>query len=359
LLRPDALKEQFEKSYGRGIYATGLSGERQAALAELDRLASSLTPELVKRQIEAGLDVVTDGELRRGLFTNSLIDAVDGLEINGATDGESSPAAVYAVPIVTRRLTKSSNPALAEAEALIGLTTYPKKVTFPAASYFYFQMFLEFSPDVYADRDALVDDVVAIQRQLVDDVIAAGVDYIQFDFPVYPMLVDAAAADRVAGLGETPATLLDKALAADAKMVADMPAGVTKALHLCRGNTTRFFAGSVESIAERIFDLPYDRFLFEWDDVEEEGPYDPIRLVSPPKVMVMGLISTRRPVVEDEDDILRQMELATKLLDTSQLALSPQCGFASAWRGHAYGQDVQWRKLELVGRVAERIWGRP
>jgi 5-methyltetrahydropteroyltriglutamate--homocysteine methyltransferase len=359
LLRPPALKAQFEKAYGNAIYADARSGDRQAALMELDEVAFKLTPELVRRQVEAGLDVVTDGELRRGLFTNSLIDAVDGIDLEGEIRAEGESKDKYAVPIARQRLSKADNPALREAKALSGLTTFPKKVTFPAASYFYFQMFLEFSSDVYPDRDAFVEDIRTIQRQLVDEVVTAGIDHIQFDFPIYPMLVDAKGAERAATLGETPETLLDKALALDARMVDDMPSQVTTALHLCRGNTSKFFSGSIGPLAERLFALPYDRFLFEWDDVEEDGSYDPIRFVPSPKIMVMGLISTKTPTLEDEDEVMRRMELASSLLDVSQLGISPQCGFASAWRGHAYDEEVQWQKLELVGRIAERIWGRP
>lgn len=359
LLRPAVLKQKFVDTYGEGmIYANGVPEEQRGALRELDELATSLTPELVARQIDAGMDVVTDGEIRRGLFTNSFLDAVDGINLEGEERAEGRNDEAYAVPIVTERLSISSNPALGEAEGLIAATGFPKKITFPAASYFFFQMFLEFRRDVYADRDAMVADIVAIERQLVDQVVAAGIDYVQFDFPVYPMLVDRTAVERAAALGETPQSLLEKALALDAKVVAGMPAHVTTALHLCRGNTNQFFAGSVEDVAERIFALPYDRFLFEWHDIGDDGTYDPIRFVPPGKTMVMGLVSTKTAELEDEDDLMRRMETAGELLDVAQLGISPQCGFASAWRGHAYPEDVQWRKLELVGRVADRIWGR-
>jgi len=357
LLRPEALKDKFMASYGDGIYAIGVPDEQRATLKDLDALAGSLVPELVRRQIDAGIDVVTDGEIRRGLFTNSFLDAVDGIDLKGESRAEGRSSDAYAIPTVTAKLTKRANPALREVEVLTAATTYPKKVTFPAASYFYFQMFLELLPGVYDDRDAMVDAVIAIERQLVDEVLAAGISHVQFDFPIYPMLVDVAAAKRTAALGETPQSLLEKALAVDAKVISGMPAHVTTALHLCRGNTNQFFSGSVESITERIFSLPYDRFLFEWHDVAEDGDYDPIRLLPAGKTMVMGLISTKTPVLESEDDILVRMETASQLLDISQLGISPQCGFASAWRGHAYDAEVQWRKLELVGRVADRIWG--
>jgi 5-methyltetrahydropteroyltriglutamate--homocysteine methyltransferase len=359
LLRSDALKEQFARTYGEGIYSNDLPEEQQAALGQLEEMALALAPELVQRQIDAGLDVVTDGELMRGLFTNSLMDAVDGIEMQGGTRAEGKSDDGYAIPVVTRPLSKRANPARREAEVLMGITSHPKKITFPAASYFYFQMFLEYSPDAYPDRDAMVDDIARIERQLVDEVIDAGIDYVQFDFPIYPMLVDPAVEERAKALGETPESLFEKSLAIDSKVVADLPAHVTSALHLCRGNTNQFFSGSIEPLAERLFALPYDRFLFEWHDVSDVGSYDSIRFVPAGKTMVMGLVSTKTPVIEDEDEVIERLESAARFLDMSQLGISPQCGFASAWRGHTYDPDVQWRKLEVVGRVADRVWGRP
>ena len=358
LLRPEALKAKFVETYGEGIiYANGLPETRRERLGDLDELASSLVPQLVRRQIDAGIDVVTDGEIRRGLFTNSFLDAVDGIDLTGETRAEGRAQDAYAVPIVTEKLTRRTNPALREAEVMQTVTSFPTKLTFPAASYFYFQMFLEFRRDVYADRDAMLEAIVTLERELVDEVVAAGIDHVQFDFPIYPMLVDATAVERAAAMGETPESLLEKALAVDARVISGLPEHVTTALHLCRGNTNQFFAGSVEPIAERIFALPYDRFLFEWHDLAEDGSYDPIRFVPAGRTMVMGLVSTKTPKLETEDDLIRSIETASAFLDVSQLGISPQCGFASAWRGHPYGEEVQWRKLELVGRVADRIWG--
>jgi 5-methyltetrahydropteroyltriglutamate--homocysteine methyltransferase len=361
LLRPRALKDAFERAYGGELYVDLSASERQAALYELDQLALAATPELVRRQIDAGLDVVTDGELRRGLFINSVIDAVNGIDLAGERHSEGKAAAdspeEYAVPIVRQRVSKKANPAAREAALLADITAYPKKVTFPAASYFFYDMFIAVGEEAYPDREAFVDDLVKLERNLVDEVIAAGVEHIQFDFPLYPMLVDPSAAARAAAAGETPEALLEKALKADAEVIADLPEHVTSAMHLCRGNQVRFFTGSVAPIAERIFALPYDRFLIEWHDTEHDGSYDPIRFVPAPKIMVMGLVSTKSPVVEDEDEVLRRLEAAAALLDVGQLAISPQCGFASTWQGYSYGEEIQWRKLEVAGRVAERIWG--
>jgi 5-methyltetrahydropteroyltriglutamate--homocysteine methyltransferase len=368
LLRPDAMTEPFMKAYGRGVYSDDGSDQRRTALAELEELAHEITPELVRRQIDAGLDVVTDGEMRRSFFINSLMDAVGGIDLKteetsseaefgkGLSDHADEKPAPPPVPVVIDRIFKRANPALGEAQTLSAITPFPKKLTFPAASFFYYKMVIEVG-EPYNSRDEFVDDIIKVQRELIDEVIAAGVKHIQFDFPLYPMLVDATANERAAEIGETVETLLQKALDADAKMVAELPDDVTTAMHICRGNEVRFFSGSLEPFAERLFQLPYDRFLIEMHDTEHDGPYDLIRHVPAPKVMVMGLVSTKVATVESEDDLLRRMDTAGSFLDLSQLAISPQCGFASTWRGQGYGEEVQWQKLELIGRVADRLWG--
>src|SRR5206468_3312925 len=117
--------------------------------------------------------------------------------------------------------------------------------------------------------------------------------------------------------------------------------------------------GSLEPIAERMFsELPHQRFLCEWEDTSREGGYSPIRFVPRQKLMVMGLVSTKNTSVEDPDDVIRRLEQAARFLDISQLAVSPQCGFASVYTDHLVErEEVQWRKLRVVGEVAARVWG--
>jgi 5-methyltetrahydropteroyltriglutamate--homocysteine methyltransferase len=140
----------------------------------------------------------------------------------------------------------------------------------------------------------------------------------------------------------------------------ELPGDVTVALHLCRGNFEGgFWSGSLAPIAERVFnELPHQRFLFEWEDVAREGGYEPIKHVPADRIMVMGVVSTKTPELESEDEILRRIEEAGRYLDVQQLALCPQCGFASLFGDHLVeAEDAQWRKLELIGRIADRVWG--
>jgi 5-methyltetrahydropteroyltriglutamate--homocysteine methyltransferase len=136
---------------------------------------------------------------------------------------------------------------------------------------------------------------------------------------------------------------------------------VTVALHICRGNyrSSWICEGSLDHVADRVFgELPYDAFLVEWDDLGRDGGFEPVRFLREGAVMVMGIVSTKTPVLENEEDLLRRMEEAASFVggEIDRLAISPQCGFASVMVGNEIDEEMQWRKLELVTRVADRLW---
>jgi 5-methyltetrahydropteroyltriglutamate--homocysteine methyltransferase len=152
---------------------------------------------------------------------------------------------------------------------------------------------------------------------------------------------------------------MDLAIRADRAVLEGIPDHVRSGLHVCRGNhrSRWLFQGSLEPVAERMFsELPYDSFLVEWDDIERDGGYEPIRHVPEGHVLVLGLIDTKHAAMERADDIARRLEQAADYLPLEQLALSPQCGFASTWHGNEIDEATQWRKLELVVDVAQRVW---
>jgi 5-methyltetrahydropteroyltriglutamate--homocysteine methyltransferase len=247
---------------------------------------------------------------------------------------------------------------------MASITRHPFKVTFPAASIFGhpFTFKRGITDRGYADLAEFVGHAIEIERGLVADAIAAGAGYIQFDFPLYPYLVDPAWVARFREHGHDPAALLEAALHADSAVLEGIPAHVTTALHICRGNyrSSWMCEGSLEPVAEAVFaGLPYDTFLVEWDDTERDGGFEPIRFLRSGSVMVMGLISSKVRDLESEDDLLRRMEQAAAIVGgVDRLAISPQCGFASVMVGNDTDADAQWRKLELVGRVADRLWPR-
>ncbi|HXY73052.1 MAG TPA: hypothetical protein VEM41_10945 [Actinomycetota bacterium] len=365
LLRPPELRAAVEAFYEPGHSAV-LADERAKDRSELERLENEAVDRAVRRQIDLGLDVVTDGEFRRWMFMNSFYDAVAGIRTDNVVRfrnarGEDVPLAVHEVE---ERLRVVGSPAAHEAAYLSEVAgAYPFKVTFPAASIFGhpFTWKVGITDRAYGSLEEFVAHAVEIERGLVADAIAAGAAYIQFDFPLYPYLVDPAWIARFAERGSSVASLLDAAIAADRAVLEEVPSGVTTALHICRGNfrSSWMCEGSLEPVAERVFgDLPYDAFLVEWDDLGRDGGYEPVRFLREGSIMVMGVVSTKTAVLEDEDDLLRRMEEAAKIAgEMDRLAISPQCGFASVMVGNEIDEATQWRKLELVSRVANRLWG--
>ena len=365
LLRPPALKAAVEAFYEPGHSAV-LAEERARNRTALTELEDEAIRAAVRRQIDIGLDVVTDGEFRRWMFMNSFYDAVSGVRTGKVVRfrNDRDEDVELNVHEIVDRLSLVDSPGAREA-AFMARTEggYPFKVTFPAASIFTHPLTTVAGPDGsgYGSLEEFVQHAIEIERQLVADAIGAGARYVQFDFPLYPYLVDPIWIERFRAAGFDVATLVDRAIAADAAVLEGMPSDVTVGLHICRGNyrSSWMCEGSLEPVAERVFGaLPYDRFLVEWDDLGREGGFEPIRFLRQGSVMVMGLVSTKTPRLEDEDDLLRRMEEAAGYVGgMERLAISPQCGFASVMVGNEIDEDAQWRKLGSVANVADRLWG--
>jgi 5-methyltetrahydropteroyltriglutamate--homocysteine methyltransferase len=361
LLRPTRLRAALDAFYEAGHSAV-LDEERAKDRAALRVLEDEAIRDAVRRQADAGLDVVTDGEFRRWMFLNSFYDAVDGVRTGKAIRfrNDRGDEAELRVHEIVGRLQRVDSPAAREAAFLADVTHgFPFKVTFPAASIFGHP--LTTLPGAYGSLQEFVEHAIEIERGLVTDAIEAGAAYVQFDFPLYPYLVDPTWTDRFRSAGVDPLRLLEAALEADRMILEGIPEDVTTGLHICRGNyrSSWMCEGSLEPVAEQVFGgLPYDTFLVEWDDLGRDGGFEPIRFLRPGSLMIMGLISTKRPELEREDDLVRRMaEAATIAGGVERLGISPQCGFASVMLGNDTNEEAQWRKLELVGRVADRLWG--
>jgi 5-methyltetrahydropteroyltriglutamate--homocysteine methyltransferase len=340
------------------------AGRRQ--VEELERLADSAVADAIRRQVEIGLDVITDGEMRRAMFTHSLVDALEGYEDNTELltfiDAHGQNLSPPAEPkFGSRRLRKVANPAAAEVRFARTQSSHPLKATFPAMSFWYGDK-IHLQPGVYESHDEFIAHLTELQADLIEEVVEAGASYIQLDFPMYGILADSRKAQKYAELfDETLDSLLEKVIMADNAILERIPDHVTTALHICRGNyrSAWFAEGPLDPVAERIFnELKYDRLLIEWDDPEREGDFSALRFV--PKggpIVVLGLVSTKYPEVESVTDVESRIEQAAEYLEVEQLALSPQCGFASCWEGNELAELSQWRKLEVVTEVADRVWG--
>ena len=216
------------------------------------------------------------------------------------------------------------------------------------------------SAPYYETADEFLHDVVTIQHRMVGELIAASCQYIQLDEPSYTGYVDRDTLERIAARGEDPLENLARAVAASNAVIAGYEGQACFGLHICRGNRASMWhrEGTYDGIAEALFaNLTFDRLLLEYD-TERAGGFEP--LVHVPKdgpTVVLGLITTKDGTVEQADALLARIEAASKFIDIEQLAISPQCGFASGIGGNLLSEDAQWRKLDVMLEVARKVWG--
>jgi 5-methyltetrahydropteroyltriglutamate--homocysteine methyltransferase len=367
LLRPAELYAEIERVYAPQHTAL-LAEEREQDLSRLRELEDACIRRAVERQLDIGLEVVTDGEFRRFMFTGSFYDSVDGLQVGGDGvpffDAEGNELRYQGLPVVNSRLRKIDSPAVRETEFLRSITDARFKVTFPCGSFFELPFVYKngVTENVYDSHEELVGHMMSIQREQIDEAVAAGLKYVQLDYPLYPMLLDEQYLGIFAAMdGSTFDSLMDRCIAADRAIIDGLPDDVTRAIHLCRGNwkSRHMVSGSLEPVAERFFtELPYDAFFIEWEDVRREGGYEALRQVPKGPIVYLGIVNTKVPEVESADSLVRKIESATQYIDVSQLAISPQCGFASTMHGNELDEDAQWRKLEEMVKAAEMVWGR-
>jgi 5-methyltetrahydropteroyltriglutamate--homocysteine methyltransferase len=315
-------------------------------------------------QRAAGLEIYSDGELRRGSWITDMAEATEGfvaasriLEWHGPGGGtEASTSHVVGAPLRSRRRLTAL-----ETGFLLAHAPGPAKVTLPAPSNFYVASWKEGVTDrAYATRSEMLADVVAILRSEVEWLIAQGVAYIQLDAPFYGFFLDEGERRRLEDAGLDPAQGLAEAAAADDACLAGLARdGRTLALHICRGNSrSRWLTdGTYDVIAETVFStVGADRFLLEYD-APRHGGFQPLRFVPRGKVAVLGLVTTKSPAREEPEELLRRIDDAARVLPGDQLALSPQCGFASVAAGNLITEEDQWRKLALVVETAKAAWG--
>ena len=366
LLRPAAVIAARKKFDQGALDAAGLHAVEDEAVRAAVRL-----------QEDVGLDVISDGEMRRLNFQDSFGAAVEGFDAASSTlqaytrrvEGGSAlrrwevPLQEKGTAISHRRPVKSRlklarNVPLEEYKFVASVANKPAKVSLIGPDRISQRFDHQNSKAVYPDMDAFMADVVAIERAIVKSVVDAGCRYVHIDAPGYTAYVDEPSLKQMRDRGEDPAANFSRSLKADAAVIADFP-GVTFGIHLCRGNQRSMWhrEGSYDAIAERLFtELPHHRFLLEYDS-PRAGSFAPLRFMPKGKVAVLGLVSTKVPELESVDDLRRRIDEAAKVLPLEQLAISPQCGFASDVVGNLIGADDQKRKLEVVVETARQVWG--
>ena len=343
----------------------------QASVPDLQRIEDRHILRVLGRQKEIGLDVFTDGELRRTNFMSDFTEAVEGFDFGDAVarswkdDPKSggAPAAVSSVSGIVTSVLKQRRPLTGrELPFLRRHAPGPIKITLPSATQFPAISFKYGITDkIYHDPYALLSAVTEIMAEDIRGLASSGISYLQIDAPRYSYYLDPKwTAWMQKELRVDPAQMLTASLNADNTcFAAARHPGVTLAIHLCRGNNrSHWYAqGGYDAIAERLFhELAVDRFLLEYDD-ERSGTFEPLRLVPRGKTVVLGLVSSKHPALERKEDLRRRIHEAAKFLPLEQLAISPQCGFASTMEGNLLSEEQQWSKLQLVADVAREVWG--
>jgi 5-methyltetrahydropteroyltriglutamate--homocysteine methyltransferase len=316
----------------------------------------------IKLQEDAGIDVITDGELRRYAFFGHLVDALDGFDKLGGWaipfHDDKGEELVFKRPVVVDRLTWKRSMCAEEWTYLRARRTGPAKVTLLSAMQAAAYYDPEKSKGAYQTRDAYLADVVNLTRRDIAELVRLGCDYVQVDAPQYAALLDPALRDGYRQRGSDPDDLIDRCIELDNAIIEGHP-NVTFGLHVCRGNNqSKFYAqGDYEPIA-RIFEKTrFQRFLLEYDDARSGG-FEPLKHVPEDRHVVLGLVTSKKPELEPAGELADRIREAERYVPLERLALSPQCGFASTMEGNRVTEADQRAKLELVATVARDVWGR-
>ncbi|TMA09606.1 MAG: methionine synthase [Deltaproteobacteria bacterium] len=354
LLRPQEL-----------LQARSNGGERQ----KLKALEDKHSQHVLQRQKDLGFKIFTDGELRRLNFMSDFNEAVEGIDESdnllrswqASTGGSSSqPSRVPGIVVgkiqQTRRLTQH------ELDFMKQHSPGDIKITLPTANQFpaiYYKRGI--SDKIYPTHSALLWDIVPVIRTEIRALVNEGVQYVQIDAPRYSYYIDPKWRGYIKNeIGLDPDQALDEAIRADNACLEGVKRdGVILAIHLCRGNNrSQWYAeGGYDAIAEKLFaQLQVDAFLLEYESARS-GTFEPLRFVPRGKTVVLGLVSSKLPELESQEQLKRRIDEASKYVPLENLAISPQCGFASTMEGNLLTEDEQWRKLKLVVDTAKDIWG--
>lgn len=330
--------------------------------AELIAAEDAAVREVVALQEAAGMPVITDGEVRRGSYYADFLRSIDGIEVaransrvtftDGTKTGTIGAYAKIALP--------AGGVTVDDFKFLKSATKGVAKVTIPSPLHGQFLEDLHPRGSGYTNRDEFWADFTKAFRDEITLLAKAGCKYVQFDDTTFVRLCDPKHVAMLKDDGDEPDAALKRWVAIMNECVRDRPAGVTIGVHFCRGNGgggAWVSQGGYGPIAEIVFGgLDADRLLLEYDS-DRAGGFEPLRHISPDKIAVLGLVTTKDAHLESADLLKRRIDEATKFLPAEQLALSPQCGFSSGATGGQMGIDTEDKKLRRVVEVARDVWG--
>ena len=352
-LRPQELLQ------ARAAYALGKLKQEQLRAAE-DRAILVA----VEGQRKAGIDIYTDGEMRRGSWLTDMADAVEGFvpeRVELVWRGPGGGREASTAHAVGARLRKARKMTGCEFPFIKKIAAGPLKITLPAPSNFMLASYKAGITDKFYPTHAdLLEDLVEIVRDEIQWLVSEGAAYIQLDAPYYSHYLDPTERERMRRAGFDPDEEFEKAIDGDNRSFQDVPRSlVTVAAHVCRGNSrSRWYTeGGYDAIAEKLFgSLDVDNFLLEYD-TDRAGGFEPLRFVPRGRTVVLGLVTTKTPKLESLDQLRRRIDQAARHVPLDDLGISTQCGFASVAAGNLLSIEDQWRKLELVAETARKVWG--
>jgi 5-methyltetrahydropteroyltriglutamate--homocysteine methyltransferase len=356
LLRPPALRQAREDA------ARGAISPDELRAAEDEAVRDAVT-----MQQDIGLRSVTDGEFRRASWHMDFIYEIAGVQKadqnlrsvfhNESGDIEFTPAGVR----ITGKLGMDHTIFGSAFEFLRDIaTTATPKLTIPAPSLVHYRGGpAAIDKSVYPDMDGFWDDLGAAYADEIRRLAGIGCTYLQIDDTSLAYLNDPAQREEIARRGEDAEHQHETYIKTINRALQDRPAGMTVTTHMCRGNYRSSWVaqGGYDFVADALFnELNVDGYFMEYDD-QRSGGFEPLRFVPKGKVVVLGLVTSKKPDLEAKDDIKRRLEQASKFVDIDQLCLSPQCGFSSTLEGNALSVDQQIAKLRLVVETADEVWG--
>lgn len=352
LLRPPALKQAFrDRAAGRIDDAT------------FDTIQNEAIRGAVRLQEDVGLQVVNDGEFRRGSYWGRFVERLQGLAIGPARfrfRDDSGAESDFTAPVAEAPLRRTVPLAADEVAFLTPLTSRIVKVTLPAPSTLHFYAGSGFArPGLYQDLDAYFAELAAIYRAEIADIARAGGRYIQFDEVALAMLCDPTVRELVRSDGFDPQRLVTLYVEALNSAMERAPPGLVFAVHMCRGNFKgrHLSSGGYDDVAEQLFQrAEVSHFLLEYD-TPRAGDFRPLRHVPRDKGVVLGLVSSKVPALEPVDLLRRRIDEASRSIDIDRLGISPQCGFASTAAGNPLSEVDMRAKLARCVEVANIVWG--
>ena len=346
------------RAFARRFGATPRVGD-----AEFERTLDQCICDVVRMQEATGLEVVTDGEFRRGSYWGRFVERTAGFKIRNAQfkfrNDRRRRGRVLTAPYAEARLKRLQPLALDEFIFLRGVTSVAAKITLPAPSTMHFYRCTDFADrSVYPKLDTFSADLAAVFEQEIADLAAAGCKYVQLDEVAVALLCDPAIRRQVEAAGGKPDELVDLYIDGINRIAAACPPDMVVGVHMCRGNFKGHYLaeGGYESVADRFFSRAnVNHFLLEYD-TPRAGDFAPLRFVSKRKGVVLGLISSKTPVLEGMDMLKRRIDEATRYIDLDRLAIGPQCGFASTVAGNPLSETDQRAKLQLAVDAARVVW---